>query len=163
VKPSGLSNEALGDVLTAGLTAIGIDPQATAVYLRADGVERQQLLVATPLGLVAADRQMLVNDPHNRARLFMRLVPWDKLSDLTMETESIRDPNLSPPAYVTTVTLTLPGLDGGSDALLKGSDDRLRAEPGNGFMVFAAACIQAVFGTETVEYVVESEGNDADE
>lgn len=91
-----LSNEALGDVLTAGLTAIGIDPDATAVYLRADGVERQQLLVATPLGVVAADRQMLVNDPHNRARLFMRWVPWDKLSDLTMETESIRDPEPLP-------------------------------------------------------------------
>ena len=141
--------------------AIGIDPDTTAVYLRADGVERQQVLVATPLGLVAADRQMLVNDSYNRARLVMRLVPWDKLSKLTIETESIRDPNLSPPAYVTTVTLTLPGVDGGSDALLKGSDDRLRAEPGNGFMVFAAACLQAVFRRATVEYVVEAEGTDA--
>lgn len=85
---------------------------------------------------LVADRRMLVNDPSSRARLSVRLVPWDRLGDLTVETETIRDPQLSPPYFVTAVTLTLPGLDGGSDAVLKGSDDRLRAAPGNGLHGF---------------------------
>jgi len=159
MKPSGLSNEALGEALAAAIAALAIDPNETAVYLRTDGVEHQSLLVATSIGLLVADRRMLVNDPYNRARLTMRLVPWDRLSDLTLETETIRDPELSPPAFVTSMTLTLPSIDGGSDAVLKGSDDRIRAEPGNGFMVFAAACARFALGQETVEYVLDDGGD----